>query len=50
MKIKLVIIDSAKPRDSVREISYFVPDDVTHIDMWRYSPEENRRVIESRFC
>lgn len=50
MKIKLVIIDSAKPRNNIRDISYFVPEDVTHIDCWRYSPQENKRVIESRFC
>ena len=50
MKIKLVIIDTAKNREAPGALEYFVPDELRHIDLWRYSPKENQRVIESRFC
>lgn len=50
MKIKLVIIDTAKQREVPDKFEYFVPDELCHIDLWRYSPKANQRIIESRFC
>ncbi len=50
MKIKLVIIDIAKTREAPGKLEYFVPESLSHIDLWQYSPKENPRVIESRFC
>ena len=50
MKIKLVIIDAAKTRETPAQLEYFIPENVSHIDSWRYSPYENPRVIETRFC
>ncbi len=50
MKVKLVIIDLAAAREIPYGVKYFVPDDLTHLDFWRYSPKENSRLIESRFC
>lgn len=49
MKIKLVIIDGAKTMDTPTKLEYFVPEGAEHIDVWRYSPRENPRVIETRF-
>ncbi len=50
MKIKLVIIDAAKTREAPLQLEYFLPEGLSHIDMWRYSPKENPRIIETRFC
>lgn len=50
MKIKLVIIDAAKTRETPVKLEYFLPDSISHIDLWRYSPKETQRVIETRFC
>lgn len=50
MKIKLVIIDGAKPRDTQPKLEYFLPEGLSHIDSWRYSPRENPRIIETIFC
>lgn len=50
MKIKLVIIDGAKTRDVPARLEYFIPESVSHLDIWRYSPKENSRIIETRFC
>ena len=50
MKIKLVLIDgfSAESRP-IMPIEYFIPDDVTHIDFWQYSPEDCHKLVESVF-
>ena len=50
MKIKLVIIDGAKTREAPSKLEYFLPEGVSHIDSWRYSPRETSRIIETRFC
>ena len=48
MKIKLVIIDSARSLSAGSE--GIVHNDITHIDRWRYSPEECDKVVETVFC
>ncbi len=49
MKIKLVIIDSARSLSS-RHLCEFKPSTTaTHIERWRYSPEVCNRVIETVF-
>lgn len=51
MKIKLVIIDSydeGVQKDNKKK--YFIDtNEVTHIDYWRYSPQECDKVVETRF-
>ncbi|MBO5845298.1 MAG: 30S ribosomal protein S1 [Clostridia bacterium] len=50
MKIKLVIIDAYKGEIPPKRIRYFVDTETTtHLDYWRYSPEGNRKVIETVF-
>lgn len=50
MKIKLVLIDSYKGDISVPKLNYFVDcENTLHIDRWRYSPPECRKVIETVF-
>ena len=49
MKIKLVLIDTCGKAD-VTPCRYFVdPETVHHMDHWRYSPEEYRKVVETEF-
>lgn len=50
MKIKLVLIDgfSGENRE-IMPIEYYIPDDVTHIDFWQYSPEDCHKLVESVF-
>ena len=50
MKIKLVLIDNF--RTDIRAglpLEYFIPDSVTHIDFWQYSPVECNKLVESVF-
>ena len=50
MKIKLVIIDSYKGEIPPKRIKYFIDtENVRHIDYWRYSPEGNKKIIETVF-
>ena len=50
MKIKLVLIDSYLEEPTNRSPKYFVDcDRVAHIDHWRYSPQECKKVIETVF-
>ena len=50
MKIKLIIIDSHDAPEYIEPLEYFVDTDkVTHIDSWKYSPRDSRKVIESIF-
>lgn len=49
MKIKLVLIDTCGKADVV-PCRYFIdPDVVRHMDHWRYSPDECRKVVETEF-
>ena len=49
MKIKLVMIDLCGKAD-VTPCRYFVDTDaVRHMERWRYSPEESRRIVETEF-
>ena len=50
MKIKLVIIDSYKGEIPPKRIKYFIDTaSVTHLNYWRYSPEGNKKIIETVF-
>lgn len=49
MKIKLVLIDTCGKADVI-PCHYFIdPEEVRHIDRWRYSPEGCRKVVETEF-
>ena len=47
MKVKLVIVDSCDSHDEVLDFKYRVRE--SHINKWRYSPEQSDKVIESIF-
>ena len=50
MKIKLVLIDSYKGDIVKPELKYFVDcQKITHINSWRYSPDNCRKLIETKF-
>ena len=50
MKIKLIIIDAQDDYTDKTPLEYFIdPLNVTHIDFWRYSPPESKRIIETVF-
>lgn len=51
MKIKLVIIDSCDPKNEPQGSKKFMLDvsDITHLDIWRYSPKGCTKVIETVF-
>ena len=50
MKIKLVLIDSFKGEQrAVMPFEYYVPESVTHMDLWQYSPSECHKLVESVF-
>jgi small subunit ribosomal protein S1 len=50
MKIKLVLIDNFKGDGrAVMPIEYYIPESVTHIDLWQYSPEDCHKLVESVF-
>lgn len=47
MKVKLVIVDSCDAHDEVLDFKYRFRE--SHINKWRYSPEQSDKVIESIF-
>ena len=47
MKVKLVIVDSCDSHDEVLDFKYRLRE--SHINKWRYSPEQSDKVIESIF-
>ncbi|MBO5415868.1 MAG: 30S ribosomal protein S1 [Clostridia bacterium] len=50
MKVKLVMIDSYKGTIPPKSIRYFItPEKTRHLDYWRYSPEGDRKIIETVF-
>ena len=50
MKVKLVMIDSYKGTIPPKKIQYFIsPHKTPHLDYWRYSPEGDRKIIETVF-
>ena len=49
MKVKLALIDSYKAPPSTQPLRFFVPDSVTHLSRWRYSPDSCERVVETIF-
>lgn len=50
MKIKLVLIDSFKGDSrTVMPIEYYIPESVTHMDLWQYSPDDCHKLVESVF-
>jgi len=49
MKIKLVLIDTCGKAESV-PCRYFIdPDEVRHMDRWRYSPDGCSKIVETEF-
>ena len=51
MKIKLVLIDVYDRDTPPDAIEYFISTDkISHIDIWKYSPSESPRTIETVFC
>ena len=50
MKIKLIIIDAGDEAAEKTPLEYFIdPKEATHIDSWRYSPPQSKRIIETIF-
>ncbi len=50
MKIKLIIIDSEDSDIYPEPLEYFIDTQImSHIDKWRYSPKNSKRIIESVF-
>lgn len=50
MKIKLIIIDTDEAENLSAPLCYFLdPDETTHVDCWRYSPEGSGKTIETIF-
>jgi small subunit ribosomal protein S1 len=50
MKIKLVIIDTYEREERKKPLEYFInPEQTSHIDYWKYSPDSCRRIIETIF-
>ena len=50
MKIKLVLIDVYDHTTTPESIEYFInTDKISHIDIWKYSPPESLRTIETVF-
>ncbi len=50
MKIKLVIIDTYERKERKKPLEYFInPEQTSHIDYWKYSPDSCRRIIETVF-
>ncbi len=49
MKIKLVLIDFYNDFAPPAPPRYFLPEEQKHLDRWRYSPVQCRKIIESDF-
>lgn len=49
MKIKLVLIDHGMAPPLRRPLPCFIPEDVSHLSRWRYSPPECAKVVETVF-
>lgn len=50
MKIKLIIIDTDDTPKERYPLSYFIdPEDISHIDFWKYSPKSSSKIIETVF-
>lgn len=47
MKVKLIIVDSFDAQYVLPEIKYY--SESGHIDLWRYSPDDSQKIIESIF-
>lgn len=47
MKVKLVIVDHCAEKQKLPGENYFIPEN--RIDVFRYSPEECSRIVETRF-
>ena len=50
MKIKLVIIDTYEREERKKPLEYFInPEQTSHIDYWKYSPDSCKRIVETIF-
>ncbi len=50
MKMKLVLVDSFEgEKEGMAPLRYFLPPEVSHIDVWRYSPACCEKTVETVF-
>ena len=49
MKIKLVIVDVGGDKARASLPKYFVDKNISHIDYWKYSPDNSQKLIETVF-
>jgi hypothetical protein len=49
MKIKLVLIDTFAGQRTPSPLTYYIGDEVEHIDRWVYSPAGCRKRVETVF-
>jgi small subunit ribosomal protein S1 len=50
MKIKLIIIDTDEAQKDRPPLNYFIkPEEISHIDSWKYSPKSSAKMIETVF-
>ncbi len=49
MKIKLVLIDAYKTEPPAQAFKYYIDENISHINYWKYSPDGSHKVIESIF-
>lgn len=50
MKVKLVLIDTASTRAYPQKLTYYIDlNSVTHMDYWRYSPQNAQKTVETFF-
>jgi len=49
MKVKLIIVDVFDSDDRPEPPRYFIPENVSRIERWRYTSELSDRVIETIF-
>ncbi len=50
MKIKLIIIDTDDSEVQPTPLTYFIdPERKAHIDLWRYSPQQSNKIIQTVF-
>lgn len=49
MKVKLIIVDVFDTDAAALPMHYFIGEDVSHLDSWRYSSDRSDRIIETIF-
>lgn len=49
MKVKLIIVDCGDSEHNIIPLRYYIPEEITHMNSWRYSTESSGRIIETVF-